>query len=127
MQYLSVKEAIAIEVALAEELCTLRNHAEAFRHLERAHVLGQSLTGEHTRVHWLMLKLAIKMDSPTEIWGQIVRIIGAATKTPFGLYPAGNTGGANVWFFKRMPIPDDLQNILDRKALKQSEQDAKII
>jgi hypothetical protein len=86
----------------------------AFSHLERAHVLGQSLTSSHTRVHWLMLRLAIKTRSPREIWGQFIRIIGAATKTPFGIYPIGNTGGSNVWFFKPMPVPEDLEAILQR-------------
>ena len=86
----------------------------AFSHLERAHVLGQSITGSHTRVHWLMLRLALKMRSPREIWGQFIRIVGAATKTPFGIYPTGNTGGSNAWFFKPMPVPDDLANILER-------------
>ena len=84
----------------------------AFSHLERAHVLGQSITGSHTRVHWLMFRLALKMRSPREIWGQIVRIVGAATKTPFGIYPTGNTGGSNVWFFKPMPVPEDLRTLL---------------
>jgi hypothetical protein len=84
----------------------------AFSHLERAHVLGQSITGCHTRVHWLMFRLALKMRSPREIWGQIVRIVGAATKTPFGIYPTGNTGGSNVWFFKPMPVPEDLRTLL---------------
>lgn len=86
----------------------------AFSHLERAHVLGQSITGSHTRVHWLMLRLVLKMRSPREIWGQFIRIVGAATKTPLGIYPTGNTGGSNVWFFKPMPVPDDLAAILER-------------
>lgn len=81
-------------------------------HLERAHVLGQASTHEHTRIHWRMLKLGFRLRSPGEIWGQIVRIIGASTKTPLGIYPTGNTGGANVWFFKSMPLPDDLHQIL---------------
>jgi hypothetical protein len=63
-------------------------------------------------VHWLMFRLALKMRSPREIWGQIVRIVGGATKTPFGIYPTGNTGGSNVWFFKPMPVPEDLQALL---------------
>lgn len=61
-----------------------------------------------------MFKLAIRMHSPREIFGQIIRIIGAATKTPFGIYPRGNTGGANVWFFKPMPVPQDLQELLNK-------------
>lgn len=93
----------------------------AFSHLERAHVLGQSSTLTHTRVHWAMLKVGLKRRDVREIWGQIVRIVGAATKTPFGIYPTGNTGGANVWFFKPLPIPLDLQRLLDCVDVKISE------
>jgi hypothetical protein len=60
-----------------------------------------------------MLKLGWKRRDIREVFGQVIRIIGAATKTPLGIYPTGNTGGANVYFFKSMPIPDDLQAILD--------------
>ena len=59
-----------------------------------------------------MFRLAWKMRTPREIWGQFIRIVGAATKTPFGIYPAGNTGGSNVWFFRPMPVPEDLQELL---------------
>ncbi|MBX7062907.1 MAG: DUF3703 domain-containing protein [Pyrinomonadaceae bacterium] len=46
------------------------------------------------------------------MFGQVIRIVGASTKTPFCIYPSGNTSGTNVWFFKSMPIPTDLQQIL---------------
>lgn len=104
---------INAEIASAERLESSGDLAAAFHHLERAHVLGQTSTYQHTRVHWRMLKLALRMHSPREIWGQIIRIIGAATKTPFGIYPKGNTGGANVWFFKPMRIPDDLLELIE--------------
>ena len=61
-----------------------------------------------------MLKLGLRMRSFREIWGQLIRIFGASTKTPFGIYPAGNTGGSDVYFFKPMPIPSDLQAILNK-------------
>lgn len=109
-----LKEFIETELSLADSLTKTGDYHSAFYHLERAHVLGQASTYQHTRVHWRMFKLAIKQRSPREIWGQIVRIIGASTKTPLGIYPTGNTGGSNVWFFKPMPIPSDLQQILDR-------------
>lgn len=107
--------AILHELAQAESLEVSGDYHSAFYHLERAHVLGQTSTYLHTRIDWRMFKLAIKQPSPREIWGQIVRIIGASTKTPFGIYPKGNTGGANVWFFKPMPILEDLEKILVRK------------
>ncbi len=104
---------IDFEIALADSLAAGGSYHSAFHHLERAHVLGQASTYQHTRIHWRMFKLAIKQRSPREIWGQIVRIVGASTKTPFGIYPTGNTGGSNVWFFKSMPVPADLQQIID--------------
>ena len=113
MGYSELKGYIDDEIRKASDLAGTGRDAEAFSHLERAHVLGQSNTREHTRVHWLMFKSAVRHRDLREIWGQIVRIIGATTKTPLGIYPSGNTGGANVWFFKPMPVPDDLQAILD--------------
>lgn len=110
---------MVLATAISQELALAESHVEsgdlhlAFHHLERAHVLSQASTYQHTRIHWRMFKLAIKQRSPSEIWGQIIRIIGASTKTPFGIYPTGNTGGANMWFFKSMPVPADLQSIID--------------
>jgi hypothetical protein len=85
----------------------------AFHHLERAHVLGQASTREHVRVHWAMLRFGLRRRSLREVAGQVVRIVGAATKTGLGLVPSGNTGGANVSAFRPLPVPSDLQAILD--------------
>lgn len=84
----------------------------SFENLERAHVLSQVSTREHVRVHWQMLVWAVRRRDPREIVGQVFRIVGAATKTAVGLIPTGNTGGSNVSPFKRMPIPEDLADIL---------------
>ena len=101
------------EIARSAELSNAGDDAQAFRHLERAHVLGQTSTYHHTRVHWLMMKHGIRTGDKREIAGQALRIVGAATKTPLGTYPEGNTGGANVSPIRPMPIPDDLREILD--------------
>jgi hypothetical protein len=85
----------------------------AFRHLERAHVLGQANTIAHVRVHWRMLRWALRHHRAREVAGQVMRIVGAATKTPVGWLPHGNTGGANVSPFRPMPIPLDLQQQID--------------
>ena len=107
-----IKKFIDAEVEKAKMLMSENDFEAAFRHLERAHILGQAITYEHTRVHFLMLKVGWKRKDFREIFGQILRLAGASTKTPFGLYPTGNTGGANVSPFKSMPVPDDLQLIL---------------
>lgn len=109
---------IETEIRRADELFEQANAAEAFYHLERAHVLGQSITYQHTKVHWRMLRIAWARRDLREIFGQLLRIVGAATKTPLGIYPKGNTGGANVWFFKPMPVPEDLRAILESVELK---------
>jgi len=86
----------------------------AFAHLERAHVLGQASTREHVRVHWRMLRHGLAQRDAREIVGQLLRIVGAATKTALGWVPAGNTGGANVGPFRSMPVAPELQAILER-------------
>lgn len=107
-----IKRFIDAEVETAEKLVAKNDLEQAFYHLERAHILGQAITFEHTRVHFLMLRIGWKRKDLREIFGQIFRIIGASTKTPFGIYPTGNSGGANVSPFKPMPISEDLQMIL---------------
>ncbi len=111
-------EFIDREIAEAERLSAAGEAAGAFRHLERAHVLGQANTYQHTRVHWLMLKHGLRERDTKEIAGQVLRIGGAATKTPLGIYPKGNTGGANVNPLKPMPIEADLAEILEQAGRK---------
>lgn len=110
----NLSDYINSEIRFADESLKKGDSKAAFEHLERAHVLGQAITYEHTRIHWRMLKLGWKKKDFREIFGQLLRIIGASTKTPFGIYPTGNTGGSNVWFFRRMPIAEDLKQILDK-------------
>lgn len=85
-----------------------------FQHLENAHVLGQESTYWHVKVHILMLLWAVRNIKMKEIFGQVFRIVGAATKTIFGLVPQGNTGGTNVSPFKVMPIEPEHQLIINR-------------
>ena len=87
-----------------------------FAHLERAHVLSQAATRLHVRVHAEMLLWGIRQRSVREVAGQLLRIAGAATKTWVGLVPHGNTGGANVGAFRRMPIAPELQRLIDDAA-----------
>ncbi len=108
-----IKQSVDHEIGIASELSAAGRLDDAFHHLERAHVLGQASTVQHTRVHWLMLKIGIRKRDWREIFGQIFRVGGASTKTPLGIYPKGNTGGANVSPFRPMPIASDLQEILN--------------
>ena len=91
----------------------------SFTHLERAHVLGQASTVQHVRVHLHMLSWAVKHRRPREALGQVMRIVGAATKTAVGWVPQGNTGGSNVSPFKPMPIPPDLRATLEQARARK--------
>ena len=87
--------------------------ARAFARLERAHVLGQSSTRLHVLAHWHMLQWGLRRRSAREVFGHLMRLAGAATKTPVGLVPTGNTGGANVSPIRRMAIAPELQSLID--------------
>lgn len=101
------------EMDAAQEAERRNDPARAFAFLERAHVLGQASTTLHVLVHLRMLAWGWRQSRPREVFGQIVRVIAAATKTPIGLLPHGNTGGANVSAVRPMPVPPDLQRTLD--------------
>lgn len=108
----AIRPHVLKELSAAEHAERLGEFSVAFYHLERAHVLGQSSTLLHVRVHWAMFVWGWRRRKPAECLGQIVRIVGAATKTAVGLIPQGNTGGSNISAFRPMPIPPDLQEIL---------------
>jgi hypothetical protein len=100
------------ELAAAKAAEIDGDERRAFGHLERAHVLGQASTIQHVRVHVQMLMWGLRHQRAREVLGQVVRIIGAATKTWLGLIPQGNTGGADVSAFKAMALPDDLASLI---------------
>lgn len=84
----------------------------AFHHLERAHILGQRSTRLHVRSHVGMLGVARQRRDAREFAGQLTRIVAAAVFSRLWV-PVGNTGGANVSATRPMPVPPDLQAILD--------------
>jgi len=81
-------------------------------HLERAHILSQPMAGAHVRTHVAMFAAALRRHDRHELVGQLFRIVVAAPGSVTGKYPVGNTGGADVSPFARMPIPDDLRPLL---------------
>jgi hypothetical protein len=100
---------------LASWAAEMQGHVKvSFSQLERAHVLGQASTLEHVRVHWHMFLWGLRQRKLGECAGQMLRIVGAASKTFIGLIPAGNTGGANVSPFRPMPVPPDLQALIEK-------------
>lgn len=85
---------------------------QSWRHLERAHILGQPYPFAHSFVHWKMLLFGIHTKNTKEIIGQIPRLLIGGVKSFVGNIPVGNTGGANVPPLQPMQIPNDLLLII---------------
>lgn len=92
--------------------------AEAWRQLEKAHVIGQAYPYQHTLVHWKMLLFGCKIKNTREIIGQIPRLLVGGVKSFVGTIPVGNTGGANVLPLRSMPIEQEIQTIFIEAGVK---------
>lgn len=90
------------------------NLLASWKHLERAHILGQAWPIQHTIAHWRMMRFALKMKNGKEIIGQIPRLLVGGVKSFVGEIPVGNSGGANVPALMPMEIPDDLSEVLKK-------------
>jgi hypothetical protein len=90
------------------------NLQRSWQHLERAHIIGQPYPYHHSLVHWKMLLFGIKTKNTKEILGQIPRLLVGGVKSFVGKIPVGNTGGASVPPLQPMPIPNDLQLIIQQ-------------
>lgn len=88
------------------------NLSQAWHHLERSHILGQSYPLEHTYSHWLMLKFGFRQRNVKEIFGQLIRLLVGGWKSFIDHVPLGNTGGSNVPPLKKIELPKDLAHIL---------------
>lgn len=85
---------------------------EAWRLLERTHILSQPWAWPHVRSHVDMLRLAVRARDRREITGQIVRTLVAGPGSAVGRYPLGNTGRSDVPATQPMPVPEDLAALL---------------
>ncbi len=108
-----IRTSVQLELDAARRAESRGEAQIAFVHLERAHVLGQAATREHVRVHARMFLWAVRHRKAGEALGQLWRIAAAALMTGIGWLPEGNTGGADISGFRPLPIPPDLQRVLD--------------
>ncbi len=100
----NIKPHVETELELSTKYLLDGDPSTAFEHLENAHVLGQESTRLHVLSHIRMARWAMHQRDAKEFFGQVFRIIGAATKTAIGLVPKGNTGGSNISPFKSLPL-----------------------
>lgn len=112
---LEVKQAFQAEMDAARQQLQSGDLAQAFIHLERAHVLGQRYVVPHVKVHWRMLRIGLERRSGAEVWGQAIRILLGAIGSAINAVPVGNTGGTNINLFARLPIEPELQRVLGDK------------
>lgn len=105
-------EAFAHEVRAARASYARRDLESTFVHLERAHILAQRYTARHALVHCWMLRVGLARRDLREVLGQLGRIVAALVFSRIWV-PVGNTGGANVSAFARMPVPEDLRRLLE--------------
>ena len=110
----TIRPFVVAELEQSQRYLVNRQPDSAFKHLENAHVLGQESTYWHVKAHIRMAKWAVHQRQPKEFFGQILRIVGAATKTFVGLVPTGNTGGANISPFKPLPLSLKHQDIIEK-------------
>lgn len=113
-----IKTAFIREMEYARAAEANGDIANAKRHLERAHILGQRWYISHMKTHFQMLRLALRQSDAKETRGQIARLIGAGPFHLAGWVPIGNTGGADVSATLPMPIPSDLQSYFEGHSLR---------
>ena len=107
-----LKQAYRQEMALARSHFERREYAPAFRHFERAHILGQRFALPHAHTHLWMLRVGLARRDLREILGQLARIAAALAFSRIWV-PIGNTGGANVSALQPMAVPEDLRGLLE--------------
>ncbi len=87
---------------------------QAWYHLERSHIIGQSYPIEHSYTHWLMLKFGFRQRNTKEVLGQVLRLLVGGWKSFIDHVQLGNTGGSNVPPLKKMVLPTDIANVLSK-------------
>jgi hypothetical protein len=105
------------ELKAYQEALKKKYYQVSWRHLERAHILGQPYPYQHSYVHWKMLLFGIRIKDLKEVFGQVPRLIVGGVKSFVGTIPVGNTGGANVPPLRPMEIPEDLADIIHNSTL----------
>lgn len=94
-----------------------KNFEMAWKHLEKAHIIGQKYPFAHTFVHWKMLQFGFKIKNKKEVLGQIPRLIFSGVKSFVGKIPEGNPGGANVPPLKSFPIEKEIKDIFIKSEI----------
>ena len=110
----AVAERLTADRRAAQRAVRVGDTAEAWRLLERVHILSQPWPRAHVRSHLDMLRLAVRTRDRREVAGQLLRVTVAGPGSALGRYPVGNTGRSNVSATLPGPVPEDLAALLDQ-------------
>jgi len=111
---LASRRVIAAEMVRFRAAKSIGDHDTAWRHLERAHIVSQPYLGPHLANHTAMLRFAVELHDWREAAGQAVRLALAPLGALTGRIPVGNIGRSSVSAFQPMPIPEDLQQAIEK-------------
>jgi hypothetical protein len=117
---LTAAQAYQAEISQALKARRQQQWQQAWYHLERAHIVGQTQFLWHLQSHWQMLKLAADQSNWTEIRGQLLRLVLTPVGHFTGRLPLGNPGSSRYPVLAPQPVPDDLQQILQSSKPVQS-------
>ena len=109
------------EMAAAKDCFGRGAFEEARHHLERAHILGQRFVVTHLPVHWWLFKLGRATGDRREITAQLWRLFLAIPDSIFKIAPYGNPGTARVPAYRKMPIPEEVEEMMRRPAPARHE------
>lgn len=107
-----LKTAYWTEIEAFRSVRASQDFGEAWRRLERAHILSQQVMRLHLHAHAVMLAFALSRREWREARGQVLRLLLAPLGALLGRIPLGNSGRASVSAFLPMPIPEELRHIL---------------
>ncbi|MCG6166907.1 DUF3703 domain-containing protein [Leptospira sanjuanensis] len=108
----------SFKTAYFKEIENYRTHLkagrfqEAWKFLERAHLIGQYHPVPHTGSHGRMLLFAVRQKDWKEVFGQLPRLSFGWLGSLLNRIPVGNPGGSDVPIFASFPIPEDLRELL---------------
>lgn len=102
------RKLVTIELEAFERAVASNNVENAWRALERIHIITQIFTGLHIASHLRMLRYAWELRDRKEVIGQLFRLALAPIGNLTGKLPYGNTGRSNVSAFQPMELPTDL-------------------
>lgn len=107
----SVQAAYRRELTAARRARRAGDAGTGWRHLERAHILGQMAVWPHVGIHLRMLRWAVADADVREVAGQLERVLRAGPGSYTGTVPIGDTGRAGSPY-PAPAIPQDLLEVL---------------